>query len=1438
MKLGIDLGSQNIHCVILNGEEIAQSKTVPHNGNIFSELENLLSGIHKQFGQDALECFGITGSLDIRNLSLIDPVLATVQANKFFATRYRNILAIGCESFYLVRLDAGFNYLEHSLNSDCASGTGSFIDQQAKRLGYSTEIFAEHAKNFTGKTPTIATRCSVFAKSDIIHSQAEGFSTDAIAAGICEGVVRSILSNVLGGRRLEGDLLLIGGVSRNKKIVTELEKALGVRTVVSNTSQTFNALGAALLGEERDFSRLRSVQDMGSRRESREKLKIQLTRYPDFRQDKAFMQDGVEVTQYNGLTAERFDACLGIDVGSTSTKCILVDQDKNILLGLYTSTAGDPVAAVAKMLRVLTGVFKDKTLKISGAAVTGSGRKLIKEIVGADMAINEITAHAKGATFLDPEVDTIIEIGGQDSKFTILKEGFVASSVMNYVCAAGTGSFIEEQAKKLNIPLDKISELALGQEAPLTSSRCTVYMERDLNIYLAEGWTKEQIMASVLFSVRDNYLSKVAGRTLLGNKVYFQGATARNKALVAAFENEVGKPIFVSKYCHLTGALGAAIILTERGTTSSTFRGTELNTHTDSEICDLCANRCNLQVFTVNGAKIAWGLKCGRDYEEKKSKAVNPLSRLEKQYAAHFESFPAKGNNGLTVGIPRTLYMKEYASLFYDFFSTLGVQVILEDNSAAKMQQGKDISCADFCSPILIMHGLVQSLMQKNVDYIFLPALVNTQRSADKDSAEENFLQKDRDNYLCYYSEYAPTLVNNLNTLDLKHKLISPKIRFHNCPIENAAESIARSLENILSATKQSIKEAFISSYARHQERDRQWQKQGEQMLQTGQDAIKILLLGRPYVVFDSKINSGIPAKLEALGHELMHQSMLDSTHGTNAFSSDYMDRMHWHYGQQILTAAETAIKQKNIYPVFLTNFRCSPDSYVVTYFKEMMEKAGKPYLIIQLDEHCSDVGYQTRLEAGVESFLNDFHKKAHPVSGGQGNPGTSLPGEKFQYESVITKDDVIYFPYLSPVLDEIFFAAFEAHGYTAKVLPVNQDIINLGYKYVSGGECLPNVAVVGSIIALFQKGQLDLKKSVLYLGDSCIACNFHQYTSLIRAAAQKAGIKGLRIHSPKLGLPNEALPKALLLDMTAVSVLGSLLYKLYFRFHPYEKEKGATQKALNQAILLIKEKLKNKTPLWEIPLQKLGGQLSEFYFRHIIKQEDGLSHPRQQNRAAESILLARIKELLHPSKHMLLAAREIRTLFENIPVAGDRKPRVGLLGDLYIKYNPVLNEDLYALIEDLGAEILIPSYMETGSHLMDAAARESGGDRTELIKLTMYEKSFEKVFEGILDDSFEPPIDESVELMCSYGIKHYIPGETTINVCRLLYYMKYKLVDAVIHVNPILCCPGSVTSSIYRKMQQDFNIPIVDLFYDGMNKPNKIIVPQISSLKERRMTP
>ncbi|MCG8687524.1 MAG: acyl-CoA dehydratase activase, partial [Desulfobacterales bacterium] len=1079
MKAGFDFGSKSLNAVVLDDKKIVFNTSLAHNGNIEKAFKTMLGQLRDQIPFDRLESFGLTGKISVNGMKTFDPVITSVEANRYLSTGCRNIFSIGCESFYLIRLDDEFNYIDHIANSDCASGTGGFIDQQAERLGFSTAQLSRNALEYKDTPPSIATRCAVFAKSDIIHAQARGFSKEAICAGLCEGVARNVLANTVRGGDLPGEILFAGGMSKNQKIVDQLSNAFGRKIIVPENALTFNAIGAAALGQEPVANIGHISQSSKKKVSSRPQLEMNLSHYPNFEKDDTIVEDGIEVTKYTPINQGICQVYIGIDVGSTSTKAVVMDQNNDILVGLYSWTKGDPVRAVTGLLEKMNQVFAHTDLTILGVGTTGSGRELIRQVIGADEAINEITAHALGATFIDPDTDTIIEIGGQDSKFTQMKQGQVTNSVMNYVCAAGTGSFIEEQAKRLDISLDDISNMAPGQTAPYTSDRCTVYMERDLNIFLAQGWKKEQIIAAVLYSVRDNYLSKVVGKSRMGKRIYFQGATARNKALVAVFENELGTPVFVSKYCHLTGALGCAVSLKNKGIENSCFTGMDFSCDTHTETCELCPNQCELRVYKTGDMCTAWGLKCGRDYEDKKVKKRSNTSTIEMQFSQAFGStVPSPENASIVAGIPQTLFMKEYTGLFTDFFHRLGIKIKIENSSDKKLAKGMEMINADFCAPMALAHGMVSSLAQKKVDFIFFPTLINEQHLTRQLPAEELFREKMTDAYFCYYSSYAPSIIDNLPAHPMNVPVVAPKLKFNNVSDEDAARTLAEQLAPVTGLSKEKIIEAFVGARQKFYAAQEKWKEDGSRIIGQSKEKMKILLIGRPYALFDPRINLGIPKKLEQMGFDLISQSMLEAT--PDSTQIEHMENMHWYFGQQVLCAADLVAKSSDIYPVFLTCFRCSPDAYLITYFKEIMEKADKPYLVLQLDEHSSDVGYMTRIEAAADAFINDFNQSAiedaEPDARADMNAAETLGPDHFK------EGDTVLIPTTDLRINRFQQQVFEAAGYSAQILELDSAIMNQGYRFASGGECLPNVAITGSVIHALQAGTIDPDNTILYL--------------------------------------------------------------------------------------------------------------------------------------------------------------------------------------------------------------------------------------------------------------------------------------------------------------------------------------------------------------------
>ncbi len=656
---------------------------------------------------------------------------------------------------------------------------------------------------------------------------------------------------------------------------------------------------------------------------------------------------------------------------------------------------------------------------------------------------------------------------------------------------------------------------------------------------------------------------------------------------------------------------------------------------------------------------------------------------------------------------------------------------------------------------------------------------------------------------------------------DFNGKILSPKLKFRNQSTRSLAKTVALSLSKAISVPEKDIANVFISEYLKYRDKVRQWSMQGERLISSNSGRIKILLLGRPYIVFNKTINRGIPAKLEEYGFEVMHQSMFDLGSEVFDYSSDYLDKMHWYYGQEILKAAEVAVTKDDVYPVFLTTFRCGPDAYISNYFKDMMERANKPYLVIQLDAHHRDLGYQTRIEAAVDSFFNDYKKRIKNRI-----QSTRKVAEVDRNVKDVSRGDTVLFTSFGPILDDIFCRVFEAHGFPAKAMLIEHKNINLGYKYVSGGECLPNVAILGAIIDAIKNGNLNTKTHLVYFVNACIACNLNQFDSLVRFGCKKAGIEALRIYNQKIGMPCTFFPKALSFDLNTSIILGFLLCRLYFRFHPYESREGATKEALDKSFRIIEKYLMRKPSFLEALVQKMSGIFSTPFFDFMIKnyyllnRGNNCSFKKHKNTAG-----------LFLNFRLARAAREIRSIFDGLPLGNEKKFRIAVIGDMYSRFNSVLNEQLCSLIEDFGGEVVMPSFTELFKHVFDIGSKEGASGLVGFFKLTELEKSFEQIFCGLLDDSFEPPVERYSELLGKYGIKNFIAGQVTMNLGRIIFLAEHAMVDAIVNIQPVCCSSATITSSLCRKLKKELDIPIIEVCYGGDAKSGKVIYQQLNTL-------
>ncbi len=1058
LALGIDIGSLYLKIVRIEDGEVRASYYEQHQGQPASALA---SALPRLLNGDALRA-GITGSLahtvaGTLGLRPIETESSLIRAVKQKAPGVRNIIDIGGANLALIRLNAGGELEGISRNSLCAAGTGSFLDEQAARLGipYDAPILPVE------DPPVIATRCAVFAKSDLIHHQQKGRSRAECWSGLCQGMVRTLLNVLLGGRRLQGPTAIVGGVSRNREILRRLKSLYGEELLQVEDGHLMAAHGAALLGQDLlNPARLQACRPQDGPRNrpglaTRPPLTLKRSQYPAWAALESY-SDGHGSEVRVSRVPEGVLACyLGIDIGSTSTKLVVTDREGEVVCDAYRKTAGDPLEATKLLFAALQelGLRKGFAYEVLACVTTGSGRKMVGMIVGADRIVNEITCHVTGAARVDPEIDTIFEIGGQDSKYVRTRDGRILDAAMNYVCAAGTGSFVEELARKLGYAVQEVGPAVMGIAAPHTSDRCTVFMEQDVNHLLRSGSSKQEVLAAVLYSVVQNYLYKVVGnRGYSSRKIFFQGATARNPGLVAAFENLLGVEMVVSAYAHVNGAWGAALIARQsHGEGKATrFRGLDLS-RTDvsvrAERCGLCANSCEITYSRVGGRdeETSWGYLCGREPEETRARD-NPHFRFFRRREMLFRTAGLTDvlpEDAPVVAIPSALTSHTYLPMWRRFFGELGCRVWSSPQTNGEIRKlGAEASAGEFCFPVKAALGHARFLVEQGrAAFLFVPHMV----AAPPNGYTTN-------SYFCPYVQSFPSLVRaSLGLYGIgTAKLITPVVDFRWKP-ETQVPELFEKLGPALGKDRQSIGRAWEAGCAAQRQFEETLRREGEEALQAiereGQPAI--LILGRPYNTWDSGVNLGLVRKIAELGFTVLPLDLIPFQ--PSELGEAGLQNMYWSYAQRILQAVKRIRGSSRIFPLYFTNFNCGPDSFVESYVRYLL--GDKPMLVLALDEHEADAGYLTLVEAFLEVV------KACSVPGAA--PKMHFPGSAPRD----MRSRTLWMPNMHPVGAPLFAAGFRSFGYRAEVLPLETaESFEIGRSLVAGSECLPMVATIWSV--------------------------------------------------------------------------------------------------------------------------------------------------------------------------------------------------------------------------------------------------------------------------------------------------------------------------------------------------------------------------------------
>jgi predicted CoA-substrate-specific enzyme activase len=1392
--IGIDVGSVAVSLAVIGPDRRMVDRAYAfHHGDAAGTLQEQMAQLGLRGGLRV----AVTGSAPaaIRAHGRYDSLVALITGCRQYHGDVGSILHVGAERFGLVQFDAAGRYTRYQSNTTCAAGTGGFLDQQARRLNLSgAGELAAVALRSTGEPPKIATRCAVFAKTDLAHAQQEGYSLAQICDGLCQGVARHILAALVRGQPVRTPIVFSGGVARNQAVAAHLGRMLGTQLICEQVP--CGAAGAALClldaAAEDTCAPFRSLDEI-VQPEPRRKiyafapLELKRSRYPDFSGGEAYLFTRTDADRGNPVEVELFadwsasgaQPCrLGIDVGSTSTKLAVVTAAGAVAAGFYTRTAGDPIGAVQRLLASVEDAAGRRTaaMPIVGAAVTGAGRKLAGRVVAADLVLDEITAHARAACELTPDVDTIIEIGGQDSKFTTLKAGRVNFCVMNTVCAAGTGSFIEEQAQRLDCPLSEYAGRALHAAAPLASERCTVFMERDINHLLCEGYSPSEILATVLHSIAENYLSKVAVEKHIGRVICFQGATARNQALVAAFEQRLGKPIHVSRFCHLTGAIGAALVLADAGHGATRFRGLDLcrkTIPTRVEVCSLCANHCKITVAVVDGGREASGFLCGRDYDaaSRADRNRSGFSLLrERRQALALPPGPRPLAAGPALGLPAALHMADDLEFWQVFFGALAIPTLSAERLREPLPSaGLAVAAAEFCAPLAALHAEVAWLLPR-ADYVFLPFYL------ERKTGERTLRRQ-----YCYYTQYAPALAAQAGAPADAERVLTPLVHYLYGSLHTQLQ-LYRMLRSIglvrvgMGDVVRAYRQACEFKAAALERLKRRYREET-----AGGRDIHVILLGRPYTLLSRRANKGIPDIFGALGVKAFFQDMLPDDRPSAEALKPLFREVHWLYASAILRAAQAAAAIDGAYPVLVTAFRCAPDAFAIEFFKAIMDAHRKPYLILQLDDHASSVGYETRIEAAVRSFQNHYQSRPRPQP-------TYSP-DLFPRSAGAIDGKTLFLPAWDRLSFRLVAANLKREGIDTRLLSDTPEGIRRSLRRNSG-QCIPANIVTQNFIDSISAHGLDPSRCLLWMSPSTLACNLRMYPHFAQnlLAERGGGFEKARIYLGSLSFAEISmrLPATTYLAF----MLGGLIRKIGCKRRPCETVQGATDAAV-----------------------EAGMQLLEAAFLGDIAKEE--------------------------------AVRQTAGLLAAVPTDGgipDRpgsRPKVAIFGDLYSRDNDVLNQDLIHFIERHGGEVVTLPYSSYVRMVAWPYLRKwfIEGDYLEalttgalLAAVTRLERKYRRPLEPLLIEP-EPVYDEPPErILKRFGLRIEHSGESMDNLLKIHYLLKYHPdLALLVQASPAFCCPALVSEAMTRRIEQVTGVPVVSITYDGIGgSKNDAIVPYL----------
>ena len=1394
LHVGVDVGSTTVKIVVLNDNldvlyEDYQRHFSDTKKTICDVLENLIKRFPEHNYTIALTGSGAMSAASFLDLPFIQEVISCKRSVEKYIPKTDVVIELGGEDAKIIYFD---KFIEQRMNGTCAGGTGAFIDQMASLLDTDATGLNELAKNYKTIYP-IASRCGVFAKTDIQPLLNEGAAKEDIAVSIFQAVVNQTISGLACGRPIRGNVAFLGGplnyLSELRNRFIDTLKLNENQIIVPNDAHLFVAKGAALDSLTKSVV---SAQKLSGKievlRNSHDTTTAPLpplfsinAEYEEFK-----TRHSKDTVKKEDLDNYSGDCYIGIDAGSTTTKLVLIDKEGNLLFSLYGSNEGNPLNSVIKMLKQLYSQIPESAV-IRYSGVTGYGEKLIQTALNIDLNEIETIAHYTAAKEFMPNVSSIVDIGGQDMKYIKIKNGTIDNILLNEACSSGCGSFIETFAKSLNLSIEEFVNSAVEARNPVDlGSRCTVFMNSKIKQAQKEGYTVGDISAGLSYSVIKNAIQKVMkirDMDSLGNNIVVQGGTFYNDAVLRAFELLVGKNVIRPDIAGLMGAYGVALLAKQQYEAnmdmeyhSKILKNNDLDNlkiETSHVRCQRCENHCLLTINKFNdGSRCITGNRCEKGEGIIKDKAELPnLVKYKYERTFNYEPLAACDAKRGSIGIPRVLNMYEDYPFWFTFLTELGFRVLISEKSNRKTYEKgiESMPSESVCYPAKLSHGHIVSLIDSGITTIFYPCIPYS-RKEFKDS---------NNHYNCpIVTSYPEVLKNNVEDLKLKNiNFLNPFLPFD---AKKLTETILDLPEFVqYNFTKKELMSAARKAEEEYQNYKNDIRKKGEETLVylKNNNLKGIVLAGRPYHM-DPEINHGIDTLITSLGLAVLTEDSICHL-TTERKPLRVVDQ--WTYHSRLYNAADFVGKSDNLELVQLNSFGCGVDAVTTDQVEEILSSYGKMYTLIKIDE-VNNLG---AVRIRIRSLLASMNKRLS-ANLEKGNGDYSVNRKIFTKEM---KDKyTILCPMMAPVHFELIETAVKASGYNFEILRTcTNHTVETGLKYVNNDACYPSILVAGQMIEALESGKYDVNKTALIISQTGGGCRATNYIGFIRKALKDAGFPNVPVISFNVvgmeKMPGFKITLPLVERLLKVCVYADLLQKLASKNRAYEINHGETDEVF---------------ALWMEKCQKL--------IEHSTMKEFKKS----------------IYEMVNDFEKIELDTSVV-------------KPKVGIVGEVLIKYHPFGNNFIIDKLEKEGAEVILPDFIGFIKFICTHKITFNKLIKTGNIKASIF-KTIIKLIDIVEKDEIIAlknskkgyllpcniwELEDKVKDILSIGNQ---TGEGWFLTAEMIEYIEHDIPN-IVCVQPFACLPNHVVGKgVIKTIRSKYpNANIAPIDYDpGASETNQ----------------